>query len=244
MRRHFTHPATVISLLALLLAAGGPVYGAASRLLDGSRIAPRTIGTTQLKANAVTSAQVKNNSLALSDLTAATRSAIATTTIADGSVTAAKIASGAVVAPGATLPSGITLRGVLHVHSACNAGGCSMGAGTSESFGGYTFPNAPAAYVLEAGAAPTTQCPGSATNPQAASGSLCIYVRSTPAAGSQLLVYDESSSANAINYNVDSNVRTPSGTGGASPWGFGFAYSMPSGVSNVAQLHATWAATS
>jgi hypothetical protein len=60
MRIRRPSPATVISIVALVVALGGTSY-AALKLPAGS------VGTKQLKANAVTGAKVKNGSLAASD---------------------------------------------------------------------------------------------------------------------------------------------------------------------------------
>jgi hypothetical protein len=60
MRIRRPSPATAIALLALVIALGGTSY-AALRLPAGS------VGTKQLKNNAVTGAKVKNRSLAASD---------------------------------------------------------------------------------------------------------------------------------------------------------------------------------
>jgi Collagen triple helix repeat (20 copies) len=68
LRRHLTF-ANVTSLLALFVALTGGAYAAG--------VIPRnSVGSAQLKANAVTGAKVKNGSLGAKDLSASTRSAL------------------------------------------------------------------------------------------------------------------------------------------------------------------------
>lgn len=57
-RRFAPAPGTVIACIALLIALGGTSYAAVSQLVPRN-----SVGTAQLKADAVTSAKVKNGSL-------------------------------------------------------------------------------------------------------------------------------------------------------------------------------------
>ena len=58
--RYRPSPATVIASIALLVALGGTGYAAVV-------LAPNSVGTPQLKNNAVNSAKVKNGSLLAAD---------------------------------------------------------------------------------------------------------------------------------------------------------------------------------
>ena len=84
--RHLTY-ANVISTLALFLVlAGGAAYAA--------KVAKKSVGPSQLKANAVTTAKIKANSVTTRKIK---RNAIANAKIKDGAVESEKIADGSVV---------------------------------------------------------------------------------------------------------------------------------------------------
>jgi hypothetical protein len=71
------------------------------------------------------------------------------------------------------LTSGTTLRGTYHVRFQAAAPGAD---GASPISFGFTLPSAPAVNVVGQGGASTPNCPGTAANPQAAAGQLCVYV--------------------------------------------------------------------
>lgn len=73
----------------------------------------------------------------------------------------------------ATLPSGQTIRGSYRVNNQMVSGTPVLVFDT-ESFV-YPLASAPTVNVIPISGAPTSQCPGSAANPQAAPGNLCIY---------------------------------------------------------------------
>lgn len=68
LRRHVSF-ANVVSLLALFVALGGVGYAAAT-------LPKNSVGTAQLKSNAVTGTKVKNGSLTATDLSASARKAL------------------------------------------------------------------------------------------------------------------------------------------------------------------------
>jgi hypothetical protein len=86
IRRRLTY-ANVVSTLALFLVlAGGAAYGA--------KVAKKSVGPSQLKANAVTTAKIKANSVTTRKIK---RNAIATAKIKNGAIESEKIADGSVV---------------------------------------------------------------------------------------------------------------------------------------------------
>jgi hypothetical protein len=157
--RHRPSPAMVIASLALLVALGGTGYAAIV-------LPANSVGTPQLKRNAVTSLKVKNGSLLKADFKAGQIPAGPA-----GPAGAAGPAGPAGPFPDA-LPSGKTIRGAFNIGGSAAAAGAL--ANTSISFI-YTFAAAPAVKLVLQGAAPPAECPGNATLPQAQPGFLCIY---------------------------------------------------------------------
>jgi hypothetical protein len=158
-RKLGTHlKSNVVGYLALFIALGGTSY-AAVRLPAGS------VGTKQLRANAVTSGKVMNRSLRATDF-------------APGTLRRGPRGSEGPPGPAGslsgTLPSGRTVRGRWAV------GGTNPdtapGDITSDAISfGAQLPSAPKR-VFVFGASGGTQCPGTAEAPAAAPGVLCIYV--------------------------------------------------------------------
>lgn len=99
--------------------------------------------------------------------------------------------------PGANLPRGKTIRGTYAVRDVASSSSVFE---TSISFG-HALRAAPTPHLLIDGQAPTAACPGSAANPTAAIGHLCVY---------------ESSRNNVIGYSFDNPTGQP---GSASRWG-------------------------
>jgi hypothetical protein len=136
-----TSYANVTATAALVVALSGVGY-AASALPHGS------VGTAQLKGNAVISAKVKNHSL-----------------------TSADVKKGQWLQP-ATLPHGKTETGFF--------GGTFPGASGNilSSFVSLPVPvpGLTNLQVVQDGDSPTTECPGSTTQPKAKRGWLCVYV--------------------------------------------------------------------
>ena len=156
--------ALALALAALVLAVvGGPmVADAARRLITGARIAKGTI----------TGKHVKNRSLRRKDfargqLPAGPRGP-------QGQAGARGPEGPAGPFPDGNLPSGKTLRGNFY---ATDLGGVSTGNEAFDSISfGFQLASAPAVEIREPASAATTGCPGSASDPQAAPGKLCIYV--------------------------------------------------------------------
>jgi hypothetical protein len=71
------------------------------------------------------------------------------------------------------LPSGTTLRGTYHIRFQAAA---PSEEGASPISFGLTLPSAAAVNIIGQGGASTPNCPGTAANPQAAAGQLCVYV--------------------------------------------------------------------
>jgi hypothetical protein len=82
-KERLLHPATIIAVIALLVALSGVGYAAT------------TIGTSQIKNNAVTTAKIKNNAVTAAKIK---NNAVTAAKIANGAVTAAKLANDAVTA--------------------------------------------------------------------------------------------------------------------------------------------------
>lgn len=151
--------------------------------------------------------------------------------------------SGNGVAPGGTIPTGVSLRGA----AVTSSGSASVGetsSGTGVSFGGFQLASRPTANVVPAGGEPTASCPGSAEAPEAAPGNLCVYITSAlPAGSGQVLVSDPGQvSSPGINYNVATEVSTPSGDGRVARYGFRLVWIAGTNT-NVAQFRGSWAVT-
>lgn len=89
---------------------------------------------------------------------------------------------------------------------------------------GFELASAPEEHFLQAGAASTAQCPGSAVNPLAAPGHLCVYESFSQNRGSVVLF-----------------TGTTGGTNQASKWGAG-VWLIPAAAGN-AFSYGTWAVT-
>jgi hypothetical protein len=157
LRARLTY-ANVIATLALFLALGGTSYAAL-------KLPKNSVGSKQLKANAVTTAKVKAGSLLTSDFRSSQRSRLRGPAGAKGDQGAPGPVTG-------NLPSGATARGLYNVDFEPEAIGEISGG--SISFG-LRLPSKPTVSVQAIDAAPTASCPGTATNPEAARGVLCVY---------------------------------------------------------------------
>jgi len=74
--------------------------------------------------------------------------------------------------PGPALPSGSTVRGFFGVGWTAAAGGEPM---ANDVAFGFTLASAPTPHFVVVGGTPPAECPGSAADPQAAPGHLCLY---------------------------------------------------------------------
>lgn len=160
--KHRPSPAMVIAIVALIVALGGTGYAAI-------KLPANSVGTAQLKKDAVTSLKVKNGSLLAGDFKA-------------GQIPAGP--EGPAGSPGGAgpagpfpdaLPSGKTVRGAYNIGGTAAAAGAL--ANSSISFV-YAFATAPTVKIVLQGAAAPAECSGNATFPQAQAGFVCIYEES------------------------------------------------------------------
>jgi hypothetical protein len=163
--KHRPSPATVIACIALIVALGGTGYAAVT-------LPANSVGTAQLKKNAVTSLKVKNGSLLSADFKAGQIPAGPAGPA--GAAGTAGAAGPAGPFPDA-LPSGKTIRGAYNIGATAAASGAL--ANTSISFI-YAYAAAPSVKIVLQGAAAPAECSGNATFPQAQAGFLCIYEES------------------------------------------------------------------
>jgi len=216
MRGHF------VAYLALFFALGGTSIAASTAL------GPNTVGTKQLKKNAVIGSKVKNNSLTGADILESSLAKVPSAAKADSatSATSATTATNATNATNATSATNATNASNLGGHAASFYSPAVLQSGTSESgtymvggnntgggqlIGqGFAFPIPLAAALDSAHVAwlngtTTTNCPGVG---HAAAGFLCVY-----ATAAATVTPDN---AHAVN--------THAGFGGADPYGFMLAF--------------------
>ncbi len=172
--KHRPSPAIVLASAALIVALGGTGYAAIV-------LPANSVGTPQLKKDAVTSLKVKNGSLLKADFKAgqvpggpAGPAGPAGTRRTGRPAGPAGAAGPAGPFPDA-LPSGKTIRGAFNMGNTAAAAGAL--ANSSISFI-YAFATTPTVKVILQGAAAPAECPGNATFPQAQAGFLCIYEES------------------------------------------------------------------
>jgi hypothetical protein len=155
-------PAMVLACLALAVALGGTGYAAIV-------LPANSVGTKQIKNNAVNSSKVANGSLLGADFRAGQ--------IPAGP--AGPAGPGGVAGPAGpfpdTLPTGKTIRGAYNIGGTAAAAGAL--ANTSISFI-FPFATTPTVKIVLQGAAAPAECTGNATSPQAQAGFLCIYEES------------------------------------------------------------------
>jgi hypothetical protein len=164
LRARLTY-ANVMAPLAMFIVLGGGAYAA------GTKLAKNSVGSRELKANAVTSSKVKDGKLLAKDFKAGQLPAGPT------GATGAQGAKGDKGDPGPlpdTLPSGKTLRGAWGGGNFVPA--ASQVAEVSISFA-FPLASAPTIHIIQAAGVPPTQCPGTVAAPQAQPGHLCVYVR-------------------------------------------------------------------
>jgi hypothetical protein len=150
--------ANVVATLALFLALCGGSYAAL-------KLPKNSVGPKQLKKNSVTSVKVKAGSLLTSDFKKSQRTKLVGPRGAQGAVGPAGPLTG-------TLPSKATLRGVYNVDFVATA--VDQIEGGSLNFPLH-LPAKPTVQAIGVGGAPSANCAGSAANPQAAPGYLCVY---------------------------------------------------------------------
>ena len=165
--RHGPSPAMVIACVALGVALAGTSVAAVNALPSNS------VGTKQLKKNAVISSKVKNRSLLAVDFKAGQLPR------GPQGPRGATGATGATGPPGPlveSLPAGRTLVGEWSVLE--NPSAASQVFGDSITFQ-FPLASAPVDHYIEAGAPTPAGCLGSRTNPGAAPGNLCVFENET-----------------------------------------------------------------
>jgi hypothetical protein len=180
VRRHH------VGLLALMFALGGTSYAAV-------RLPSRSVGTVQLqngavtraklRLNAVSSPQVENHSLLAQDFKPSQLPHGVTGPKGDPGAVGPQGASGpqGPVGPSGPkgdsfdtrLPSGKTLRGTYGVTGTASTQGGQFAA-ISETYSA-ALAAAPQLHMIADHAAPPSKCPGTAADPQAVPGNLCVY---------------------------------------------------------------------
>ncbi len=177
--RYKPAPAMVVASIALAIALGG-TGSAAISLPAGS------VGTAQLKKNAVNSSKVKDRSLLAKDFKAGQLPRGAKGAKGDTGSQGPQGVQGVQGPegpfPSSDIPAGKTLRG--NWIASGNAAGGSELAFDTVSFG-FRLAAAPTAHLLAPAAPPTPECPGSIDAPEAAAGHLCFYTYSSPNVGTR-----------------------------------------------------------
>jgi hypothetical protein len=205
--KRLTHPATIIAALALFVALAGGAY--ASGLINGSQIKNHSISAKKLTKSAVKSLHGQRGPRGARGIQG---------------IQGAKGDTGPAGTFSGTLPSGKTLRGVFL------AEGESSGAGTSTigdniSFG-WSLSAAPTGHFIKKGAAVPAGCSGTATNPGAAPGNLCVF---------------EVENDN-VNASSDEVWSPPADSAGATET-FGAAVFTTSAAAGVYEFGGSWAVT-
>lgn len=183
----------VIAYLALFVALGGTSYAAVklpAKSVGTKQIRSKAVTTSKLRDGAVTGAKVKPGSLTASAFAPGqlgtgapgatgpkgeTGAAGATGPKGETGATGPKGETGATGPAGPfpeALPSGKTLRGDYSVEMTAAAGAARGSDGIAF---GFTLASPPAVHFVGVGATPPAACAGSAADPQAAPGHLCVY---------------------------------------------------------------------
>lgn len=214
----------VVSTICLFLLLGGGAYAA-------TQLPRNSVGTKQLKKGAVTKAKIQKKTLKA---------------LQAGPVVVPP-AGATAIAPGATLPSGTTLRGVVGGLDSSNTGGSvnNVVATDGASFGGYTLPSRPIAHIAYSKALAPPECPGSLAEPTADAGHLCVYLgRTAPNGAGKVRILDPSvlvGPENGTERDLETGAVTQLGDGRVSRFGFTawFRVVVVTGV----EFGATWAVT-
>ncbi len=155
--RRLPSPAMIVALIALFVALGGSAT--AALVITGANIKNGTVSGLDLKNGSVTGLDVKESSLAK---------------VPDANKLDGLDSSNLV--PGGIVPSKRTIKGTYGVMITAT-GPLSEGMGTI-SFGA-SLAAAPSAVLFMGPGVPSSpECPGSAANPKAAPGHLCVYAAS------------------------------------------------------------------
>jgi len=164
LRSYRPRHATVVAYLALFVALGGSSYAAI------------TVTGKNVKNSSLTGKDIKNNSLTGSDVKSIKTGDVTDRSLLAKDFKAGQLPSGAQGLKGDKgdpgpfpdpLQSGKTLRGT---YAAGDAGTASEARKAYDSIDfGFTLPSEPSVNVRPLSATPNANCPGTVTNPQAAS---------------------------------------------------------------------------
>ena len=201
--------ANVTSTLALVLALGGTSYAAVT--ITGRNIRNESITAADLATGSVGSAEVRNGSLRSADFKAGELPAGPAGPRGANGTPGANGANGVQGPAGPlpdTLPSGKTLRGAYEVQAAAGA--------LKDELTSFTFPlaAAPVSHVWLLGVSnpDPANCTGTAADPQAAPGHVCVYEGSKSAAGTSAMI------VSANRFSVTASLFSASGGYSAGTW--------------------------
>jgi hypothetical protein len=220
--------ANVVACLALFVALGGASYAAI-------KLPKNSVGAKQLRKGAVTPAKIAKATRA--QLVGARGPAGQTGPQGPAG------APGPAGPPAGTLPAGVTLRGSFAIdHEIGTPTALAVTGGVD--FAGYALSERPVINlvlppVLKVPAPPA--CPGSAEDPQALAGNLCVYVAAEePSSDGAITISDPAKTAfTAVEYSLPSGSAKLFGDGRASR--FGFAFKRGDLVAAEAGMRGTWA---
>jgi len=202
----------VVACIALVFAMTGAGYAA-------GMLGPNTVGTKQLKKNAVISSKVKNRSLLAVDFKAGQLPRGAQGPQGPQGAQGVQGPAGPITGDA---PAGVTLRGTYTV-----AQTGSTAFTTTEIEFVLRLGAAPTVHYINTGTPPPAECPGTLTNPQATAGNLCLY---------------EGNATNTTNRGVFSP-ETPGGTIGVATREGAGVFMFPATTSQ-AYIWGSWAVTS
>jgi hypothetical protein len=167
-------PALVISLIALFVSLGGVSYGVATGFIDSREIRNNTVRTQDLRNNDVRGKDIRNstvrtrdvafNTLTGSDINESSLGAVARADTLDG------IDSTGFIRYGSTIPTGTTVRGAF--------GGLQHAVVSFLTPAPADIVDGDVDFALGACGVPSQQnplCNGSAANPTAPRGTVCLY---------------------------------------------------------------------
>ena len=161
MRKRITY-ANVMATVAVFLALGGTSYAV-------TKLPKNSVGTAQLKADAVTSLKIKNGSLVAKDFG---RNQIPKGPIGPAGPAGPVGAAGPAGPITGALPTGVTLRG-RYVARFTSRGIGDIG-GTGIAFG-FSLSAKPTPHFIQQGTTAPAECPGTPADPKAAPGHLCVF---------------------------------------------------------------------
>jgi len=207
----------VVACVSLGIALGGTSVAAINALPRNS------VGTAQIKNGAVTKKKISKKTLRALKGNRGPRGLTGATgaTGAAGAQGIQGIQGPAGPFPDGDIPGSKTIRGNYALGSATSSG---SGFAWDQISFGFQMASALTGSYLAAGAPPTTACPGSSTNPQAAPGNVCVYEGLSANVGTRIIFNPATGGAGSNRWGAGVSA-TPSA---AAPW---FSYG-------------TWAATS